>query len=238
MNELPVWHIFPDTAALDRQLAETVAALLGAAIKHDGAAVLAVSGGKTPVGFFTQLSEQRIPWQKVSVTLVDERWVKISDDDNNEGLVRRYLLVGAAASARFVGLKNAAPTAALGRVECERTLRALGAPEVVVLGMGDDGHTASLFPDAVGLTAALDPEGEGLCAAITPSQARYERMTMTIAGLLRANHIMIHITGADKKALLERAQGANPMELPIAAVLNQDRVPVSVYWSDTGGSYE
>lgn len=233
MNDVPVWHMFADTPALDRQLAETVAALLGAAIKHNGSAVLAVSGGRTPLGFFAELSRQPISWQQVSVSLADERWVSVDHQDSNEGLVREHLLINAAASARFVGLKNEAATAAEGVDACEGELQELGVPDVVVLGMGDDGHTASLFPDARGLAAALDPQGAQLCAAITPPRASHERMTMTLAQLARAHHIFIHITGAAKKTLLEQAtDAADPSQLPVAAVLNQQRVPVSVYWSD------
>ncbi|MFA5631997.1 MAG: 6-phosphogluconolactonase [Porticoccaceae bacterium] len=233
MNDFPVWHMFADNAALDRQLAETVAALLGATIKRNGSALLAVSGGRTPLGFFAELSRQSIPWQQVTVTLADERWVAVDHQDSNEGLAREHLLINAAASARFVGLKNEAATALEGMAACERALQELGVPDVMVLGMGDDGHTASLFPGAEGLAAALDPQGAQLCAAITPPRASHERMTMTLAQLARAHHVFIHITGAAKKTLLEQAADtADPLQLPVAAVLNQPRVPVSVYWSD------
>ena len=137
---------FENTSALDIELAEKVAALLAADIQARGKASLVVSGGRTPMGFFHLLSQQLLDWSSVTVTLADERWVDADHQDSNEKLVRENLLINEAHQAQFISLKSAAKNAVDAESECEQALASAGQFTVVILGMGDDGHTASLFP--------------------------------------------------------------------------------------------
>lgn len=209
-----------------------VAEMLAAAIAARGRAILAVSGGRSPLPVFAALSTSDIAWPKVSVTLVDERWVDAESEDSNERLVRRHLLVGNARDASFIALKTVAATPAAALAERQAALRALPLPfDVVMLGMGDDGHTASLFPGAEGLAAALEPSGADLLAAIDPPAAAHRRLGLSLRGILDSRHIVLAIAGRRKREVFEQAQapGADPLTLPIAAVLRQQRVPVDVY---------
>ena len=134
--------------------ATCVAELLRQGIAERNVASLAVSGGRSPIAFFDQLSRQILPWEKVSITLVDERWVPTSSEESNEHLVRQHLLRNAAASAQFVPLKTAATSPQLALAERETAINKMPWPlDAIVLGMGEDGHTASLFPGAENLSA-------------------------------------------------------------------------------------
>ncbi|WP_097458797.1 6-phosphogluconolactonase [Mangrovitalea sediminis] len=219
-----------DRQALAQKLAMQVADWLSEALRHSERASLAVSGGRTPVPFFEALSGFELPWSRVDVMLVDERWVPPTDADSNERLVREHLLRGAAAKARFVGMKNAAATAAEGVSLCESALKSLHWPlDVVVLGMGNDGHTASLFPEAGGLAAAMAPGGPDLCAAIHPPAAPHERMTLTLAVLAEARHVALYVVGDDKAVTLGEALAAPErlFDMPIRAFLHPG---LQVYW--------
>jgi len=229
---MPVFKEFKDSPALVAALAGEVAELLRAGIRERGRASLVVSGGSTPVSFFAALSELALDWQQVMVTLADERWVDPSDADSNEHLVRRHLLQGPAAAARFVGLKTGAPTAAQGEKECEDRLAQVPRPfEVLILGMGNDGHTASLFPQAARLGEALNMNSGRLCLAITPPAAPHERMTLTLPALLHSRQIILHLVGQDKRKVYEKALVEGPVaEMPIRAVLGQTTSPVTVFW--------
>lgn len=227
-------HRYSDAAAAAAALAGAVAGQLRAGIAGRGAASVVLSGGRSPVAFFQALAAQPLDWARVWVTLADERWVDADSPDSNEALVRAHLLTGPARAARWVGLKNPAPTPADGLGAAEAALAAVPRPfDATVLGMGPDGHTASLFPGMPGLAAALAPDGAAL---LTPARAPGEpraRLSFTLAGLLQTRHIHLPVQGSAKLAVFEQARaGANPLRLPIAAVLRQTRVPVTVYLSD------
>jgi len=224
---------FPDRSTLVKNLAEQIQSLLSTAIKKNGKASLAVSGGSTPVELFERVSELDIPWQDVVVTLVDERWVEPEAEDSNEHLVRTHLLKNRAAAATFIPMKNSAPTAGAGEAECERKLQKVSRPfTVLVLGMGGDGHTASLFPGAKKLAAAADMNSGKICMGIAPLTAPHERMTLTLPTILEAEQIFLHITGPEKQEVLEQAMAeGSSEEMPIRFILRQQRTPVSVYWA-------
>lgn len=227
------FRAFDDAADLARQLSLHVRDLLGQAIRKRGRAALAVSGGTTPLPFFEALSQADLAWDKVVVTLADERWVDPADADSNEGLVLRHLLKNRASAATFLGMKTAAPSAAEGEDACNLRIRRMDFPlDVLILGMGGDGHTASLFPGAANLRAALDPSCDRICLAVSPPAASHDRMTLTLAAILNSRRIFVHITGAAKRAVYEKAlSGDSVEEMPIRAVLGQKKVPVSVWWA-------
>ncbi|QIB34119.1 6-phosphogluconolactonase [Ancylobacter pratisalsi] len=224
-------HELADGAAVATALADYVAAALAARLERDGMASLAVSGGRTPTRFFEALSTRDLPWQKIAITLVDERWVRESSDRSNARLVRQHLLQGKAAAAKFVPLANDAPTPEAGLFAVNEALEDLAWPlACAVLGMGDDGHTASFFPGGDHLEEAIDPDASlGLIPMRAPD-AGEPRITLTLPVLLAADALALHIEGPAKRPVLEKALGEGPAtEMPIRAVLRAPR-PLDIFW--------
>jgi 6-phosphogluconolactonase len=224
----------PDRAELGRRLADDITTRLDAAIAARGRASLVVPGGSTPAPVFDGLSGRDLAWDRVAVTLNDERWVDPTEEGSNERLVRERLLVGRAAAARLLGLKtaHASPTDAIPEVTAR--LAALPRPfDVMLLGMGADGHTASLFPGSPALQASLGGDGSEVQAVDAPgARGSAERITLALPALLDSRFIALLITGEDKLETLARAQaGSDPLELPIGAVLQRATTPVHIYWS-------
>ncbi|MCF8055854.1 MAG: 6-phosphogluconolactonase [Desulfocapsa sp.] len=227
-------YVFQDRELLTTALADQIASLLTAGIIKNGVASLAVSGGSTPVPLFERLSSLPLPWENVQITLVDERWVAPTADDSNERLVRTHLLKNRAAPAVFTGMKNPAATAEAGEEECEQQFTKISRPfDVLILGMGNDGHTASLFPGAKKLSRATDMNSGRICMGIAPLAAPHERMTLTLPAILHSSNIILHITGQDKKDVLNHALAEGPMtEMPIRYILRQQQSPLSIYWAE------
>ncbi len=226
MNSL---HSFDSRPELDQALAAHIASHLNHDIESRGAASLAVSGGSTPRGFFAALSQIDLAWDKVWITLVDERWVDADSPDSNERLVRENLLQNKAAGANFIGLKASPADASLGLVEITRRMDKLPLPlSCTVLGMGGDGHTASWFPKASNLAELIDPAGSALLGTCDPVTAPHQRITFTLPEVLRSGEVIVHITGSDKRAILAEAADK---QYPIAAITNQDINPVSIWWA-------
>ncbi len=226
-------HRFDDPGALAEAMAREIAALLETAIAERGEALLAVSGGRSPKELFRALSRCGLDWSRVTVTLVDERWVPEDSEASNARLVREHLLQRCATEACFLGLWSAAPDSRRGAEEAEARLRSLPLPfDALVLGMGEDGHTASLIPGGDSLGRALDPQGERLCLALRAPGIEHPRLTLTLPALLRARQIFLLVAGEAKRRVLDEAwREGSVAELPVRAVLHQNRVPVTVYYS-------
>jgi 6-phosphogluconolactonase len=224
-------------AELNVRLAQDIAQRLVAAIQARGFAVLSVSGGKSPVALFEALRVIDIDWSRVRVTLVDERCVPCIHPDSNALLVQTHLLQDLAAKAQLVVMVTSTTEpldspAAQAKV-AGLALSAAGSADVLVLGMGADGHTASLFPKAPNLADALDMRNTHSCVAIElanpPASAPYARITQTLAQILSSRHIVLPLTGADKLNTLQQAwKLANPA-LPISFVLQQTQTPVAIW---------
>jgi len=218
---------------LEGALTDRIVPLLQAGINERGSAALVVSGGRTPAGLFQRLSHQDLDWSKVVVTLADERWVPADHDDSNARSVETHLLQYNAAAARFIPHVNEAATPHAGQVALEQQLAVL--PEqidAVILGMGEDGHTASFFPNAPELAAAIDSNCGEACMGVTPPVAPHLRMTLTLSRLLASRQIFLHLCGEGKTPVLEAAMGDGPTEeMPVRAVLRQDTTPVDIYWA-------
>jgi 6-phosphogluconolactonase len=212
---------FATSEALASDFAAWTAERLSAAVAERGAALLIVSGGTTPLRFFDALSRMAIDWPRVAITLADERRVPDDSPRSNAKLVREHLMTNAAAAARFVPLADSRLSRDQELVSAAARIAALPAPaEVVALGMGDDGHTASWFPGADKLAQAIDPGTRALLLPIIAPGAPEPRLTLTARVILRARAIALHIEGAAKLATLERALGEGPTEeMPVRAVL-------------------
>ncbi|RIY00052.1 6-phosphogluconolactonase [Aureimonas flava] len=227
-------HPYPTREALAEALATGVAAVLCGGIATRGEAVLAVSGGSTPRLFFRTLSGADIDWARVTVCLVDERWVPETSERSNTRLVRENLLVGRAAAARLEPLFEAGPTAHEAEGEVSRRLSALPRPfDAVILGMGNDGHTASFFPGGDRLAEAIDPDAGHRVLAIEAPGAGEPRITLALPFLLEARFLALHIEGQDKRDTLTKALEDGPTEaMPVRSVLRGRREePLQVFWA-------
>ncbi|MFK0384903.1 6-phosphogluconolactonase [Agrobacterium sp. NPDC090273] len=226
-------HVFDNTADLASSLAADVASRLASATEERGTASIAVSGGSTPKLFFQALSRHALDWPNISVTLVDERFVSADNDRSNHKLVADNLLQNEAKAAYFVPLFQPAASpedaATLATVKTEAICDPF---DVVILGMGTDGHTASFFPGGDNLEEALDLDEPRGVLTMAAENAGEERLTFNFSSLADARFLVLHIEGAAKKATLEKAQsGEDEDEMPIRAVLNRADTPVDIYWA-------
>ncbi|MDO9250171.1 MAG: 6-phosphogluconolactonase [Hydrogenophaga sp.] len=222
------------TGATPAAIAAHIATALRAAIAARGLASLAVSGGKSPIPLFEALREHDLDWSKVTIVLVDERVVPRDHADSNTALVARHLLQGRAAAARFLPFfRELAPTFnaevldALVR-DAEDRIATLPWPlDVAVLGMGEDAHTASLFPGAPGYARAIATDQR--LAWVVPDTAPHARLSLTLSALLAARELVLSIAGESKLAVYRRAAQKADEALPISLVINQTQAPLSVW---------
>ncbi|RMH52807.1 MAG: 6-phosphogluconolactonase [Alphaproteobacteria bacterium] len=217
---------WPDREALHEGLAREVAARLAGALERRGAASLAVPGGTTPAPFLERLGQARLDWGRITVMPTDERIVTPGSERDNGAMIRRSLMRGPAAAARFLPFLGpmmvARPEHALPALVQE--VDAALPLDVCVLGMGSDGHIASLFPGADRLDAALAPDAPPVMLLRAPG-APEPRLTLTAPVLRGAGALFVLITGADKRAALERARAPGPVgAAPVRLVLDRARV--------------
>jgi 6-phosphogluconolactonase len=220
------FHAFDDAQAQASALAQAVGAALDHALaRHaERAATLAVSGGTSPRRFLQTLSGATLDWTRVAVTLVDERWVAESDDASNARLVRETLLQGAAQAARFMPLADTASTLAqqIATLNAQAPL-----PDVAVLGMGEDGHTASLFADAPEWEQALTtPER---FVAVHPGAAPHARVSLSFEALTQIDQLFLQISGSRKREVLYDAASALRQNA-ISRLVHDKRTTLHVYW--------
>ncbi|GGY09075.1 6-phosphogluconolactonase [Paludibacterium paludis] len=217
--------VFDNAALQAGALAERVGQDLARQLDARGEAVLAVSGGRSPLPFFERLSQADLDWSRVTVTLVDERVVAQDHPDSNARLVREALLVNRAAAARFHPMVRDGESA---EEAASARLAEFRQPQLVVLGMGEDGHTASLFPDAPELTLGLSPDAPAVIA-VTPGSAPHRRVSLTLPALCAASRLYLSIQGEAKRAVLDKAlAGADPA-LPVSVLLARPGLPLDSY---------
>lgn len=218
---------YPDRDLLMLGLADRIASELGAALRRNERASLSVPGGTTPGPVFDTLSGVALDWDRVDVLLNDERWVPEDHPRSNTGLLRQRLFQNHAAAARLVPLYADAPAPEAALDALADGVRACLPLSVALVGMGADMHTASLFPGADNLDAALAADAPPLMAMRAPGAAE-PRITLTAPVLRGAMHLHVLITGAEKRAALERARSLPPTEAPIAALLAE----ATVHWAE------
>lgn len=225
MGSDPSLIAFASRAAAAERLADYLEALLGRAIAERGAASLAVSGGATPEALYRKLAERPLDWSRVTAVLVDERWVAPGEPGSNETFVQATLRTAKAENLDVIGLWSPTPSPREGLAAAEARLRRIEGPfDAAILGMGNDGHTASWFPKCDGLEDALSTAGARLCAVrAKKSQVtgdHLDRMTMTLGAVARARAICLVLAGDDKRATFERAStGADIADMPVRAIL-------------------
>ena len=215
---------FQDYHSWARAVADEISQALAQAIAENDRAGLIVPGGRTAARILPILSQMDLDWSRVTLVLTDERWVDPEQPDSNEGLVRRSLLVGAAGAASLVSLKTPAEHPGEALAEVERRLSELPRPfDAVFLGMGEDGHIASLFPgDEVAAQA------RGGCVAVERSD--HPRLSLTARTLLDSRRIFLATEGQRKAEILTKAQEPGPvLEFPVRHVLHQAHTPVDLF---------
>ena len=206
------------------KISSRLAQFINHTVKEKDYAVLAVSGGKSPIPLFKHLSKASLPWDKITIVLVDERVVDANSDDSNENLVKTYLLQNMAKSAKFIALMNKDITNIL--TQANSTIKEI---DIAILGMGADGHTASIFPDCNELDSALDLNNPNTYIITNPLSAKYQRVSLTLRALINTPNLIITINGAEKLDIIEEAFQKNNKNYPISYLINQ-RSDINIYW--------
>lgn len=219
---------FANDALLAAAAAEAAAAALTAGLAARGHASLVGTGGRSPAPVYDALQDADLDWGRVTITLSDERFVPATSPDSNAALIGARLLQGRAAAATFLPLYSDAPSAEACADIAEPHLRALAPFDMLFLGMGEDGHVASLIPGSPVMQMGLDPSGArfviGVPAGVgSPPVAR---ISLTLPALLAARTTLILIKGEVKRQIVERGSG-----LPVHALIKQATAPVRVLWA-------
>jgi len=222
-------HLFETRLEASEAAAHHIADLLAIRLEHQPEASLIVSGGKSPLDCFAALAQQKLDWQRVHVLLSDERWVDPDHDDSNEKRVRDSLLVNGASHARLLPVYD-------GDVSPQQRCDDLQDPLPILpfscslIGMGADGHFASLFPDADNLDLGLSTESGRLYIPISTEASPHPRISMTLDAVSRSDEIALLFFGDEKFDVYEKAK-ASPTAFPLSQLLRQKRAPVRVFWA-------
>jgi 6-phosphogluconolactonase len=227
------FRAFKSRSAASHATADLLASLLGNKLDENPLAQtsLVVSGGSTPGPCFEHLSTKSLDWSRVTIVPSDERWVPSCDPDSNEGLIRRQLLQGQVGRAKVLSFFREGIKAEQAPRVIEQDLRALQRPfSASLLGMGEDGHFASLFPDFVGLPEALDPDGKAQCIIVQTDGSPHRRISLTLSALLDSLAIVLLIFGETKRTVFESAN-AGGSDYPVESLLRHRVCPLTVMWS-------
>lgn len=219
---------------LEQELADYIISALQKDIHKYGTASMLVSGGSTPVDLFKKLSKYDIEWDKVNISLVDERYLPHDHHDQNGLLVKTHLIKDYAANALFLPLvldsKDHIHNLRVVRAQIKMIERPF---TLVILGMGEDGHTASLFPDALLLDEGMALDSKKDLIIIQPKKAPYQRITFTRKALLNTENLILHCYGIKKKNIIERAKNLDDYRpYPIQGFINQDQVELKIFWTE------
>lgn len=222
-------HYFPDIEQLSQSLAKYVETTLQNALTRNPQATLAVPGGNTPRHYLPVLAQCRLPWDRITVTLSDERWVDVDNEQSNEHLVKQHLMSHLPATTRFIGLKtqNDNPFDAVDAIQ--QRLDNLSLPlSLTILGLGEDGHIASLFPGM-----DLDSLSAHYCVAVAPPIAPSLRVSLSLTILAESEKIVLVVTGKKKRELLDQLNKYPDLRLPIVWLLQRTQSSVTFFETET-----
>ena len=231
-------HKYKNRDELFSAVAERSQQQLQAALDQKNQASFIIPGVTTPGPAFAQLAKSSLDWEKVSIAQSDERWLPSDHPQSNQGLTARTLLIDNAKKANYVAMKNSHDNAADGEAQCNKDYLRLASPfSLTMLGMGLDGHVASLFPNSKPIGEALDLDNSNPCIAIDgkgcPVAGDYpERMSLTLSAILNSDLIILLLTGEEKLKVIDLAKQENKPEIyPVSALLNQANTPVEIFWA-------
>lgn len=220
---------FVSATALNQCLAEHITRILNEAVKQRGRAYWVVSGGKTPVDLFKQLAQMHLPWDHITLCLADERCVPVDNSARNEALVKTYLLQGQLDKVEFISLYHEQQVDSLEQVKS--SIAALPTFDVVVLGMGEDGHTASLFPCSAEIASSLDDNAAAVLL-MNPQTAPFQRVSLSKSRLLDSRTVFLHLVGEKKLVVLEQAlDNKDVLAMPISVFLNHPTLNMQVMYA-------
>jgi 6-phosphogluconolactonase len=225
-------RIFPNSLELDQAFAKCIATLLNEKIEETGVASILFSGGSTPVKFFGELAQQEVDWAKVKVGLVDDRLVPITSEYSNSKLMSDHLFEALPVSNRpsFHPLVSQPFDASNNLDKAIEMAKEFGTPDIVILGMGTDGHFASLFPTDLSSEKALRQfESDDVVYTIAPSVPKF-RISFSWGFLRKAKYIFVHVTGKNKLELIESQESRGEL-LPIDYVLTDTAIEPVIYWA-------
>ncbi len=223
---------FNNATDCDDELAKELSKEINVVLKNQPKINLAIAGGNTPKALYQKLSHSRLPWERVQITLTDERWLDTDHLDSNEKMARKELLKNQAVVAPFIALKSNIVNAQDAVILCDRNLKShMEKLDLVILGMGEDGHFASIFPDSDNLNSLLDLKQTLYCQAVFPKD-KPARMSLTMAYLLTARKIYLRISGDIKRDIVLGVLNNNlDKPYPIAELIRQSCSPIDIYWS-------
>ena len=238
MRDAPPIETFPTVDVWAEAIAARLGETLGAAVAANGAALFAGPGGTTPAPVYRHLSAMDLDWARIGVTLVDERYVPETSPESNARLIREVLLKDRAAAARFIPLYS--PQVTVDRaaaVAAHALAEAGGGFDAVLLGMGEDGHICSMFPESPTLKTLLTPTLAPTVLGAPPGRdglaPAQERLSISLPYLMQAGRVILGLKGAAKRRVFEEQAGGDPKTQPIAALIAND-VPLEVLWTEEG----
>jgi len=233
MSGLIKFRTYPSRQAASASAADLLACLIRGKLDSgpEKQASLVVSGGSTPGPCFDLLSGEALDWSRVIVLPSDERWVPGNDPDSNERLIRQRLLRGAASAGKVLSFYREGLDAVQAPRTIEQDLNNIDRPfSASLLGMGEDGHFASLFPDFANLKAALDPVGKAQCLSVQTASSPHLRISLTLSALINSSHIVLLMFGEAKRVVFESANNGDS-GYPVEALLQQSSCPLTVIWA-------
>ncbi len=187
---------------------------------------LAVSGGKSPIALLQKLSQMDLPWHNIDITLVDDRFIDETNIDSNAHLVKRYLLQNNAEVANFIHLISDENNIENSISNANNAIKNI---DIAILGMGEDGHTASIFPDCPELINALETQQTYIIT--NPQNAKYQRIGLSMHALKKIPCLILSINGKIKHEVLIKANLQKDLHYPISYLL-ESRNDIQVYWHE------